>query len=417
MNKMNKKFLEFATNGNIDGLKSLIDKGVNINVQDKKGRTALILSSWYSNTTSNIETVNLLIESGAKLNIRDETGHTALMLSSVDSNKTSNIETVNLLIERGANLDIQDKYGRTALMNSCMDSTTTSSLETVKLLIKRGADIDIQDNDERTALILASWYSDTDSSLETVKLLIESGANLDIQDIKGKTFIDILKKKYDNSVISELVKSSPERAVLNKRFRVNISKTVTYFDPIMQSEETINIGDYIEEDKDNIVIVYNNNNYFMTTREIIQMQLDDATFYPCKEVDMMIPENIIMTQRLYDLKKIGFPYGVFANINSLDENKGFQTFALVPLNRSYPSFVSKSVLDGGSYVSALHCQEGQKSKISYLIPAIPSTKDNEKPITVGGRRRKGKKTRMRKMKQRKTRKQKTRMRKMRKTRK
>lgn len=205
---MNEDIHAFAKKGNVDGLKRLIEEGVDIDVQNKNGYTALMLASW-------------------------------------DSNKSSNIETVQLLIQSGANLDIQNKNGYTALM-------------------------------------IASRFSNTSSNLETVKLLIQSGANLDIQNKNGSTAISILKQKYDNSIVSEVLKSSPEYAVLNKRYRANISKTITYFDAIMQSEETVNIGEYIEEDKDNIVIVYNNNDYFMTTREIIQMQLDDATFSRAK---------------------------------------------------------------------------------------------------------------------------------------
>ena len=47
--------------------------------------------------------------------------------------------------------------------------------------------------------------------------------------------------------------------------------------------------------------------------------------------------------------------------------------------------MSDDVLNrGGSYVSGLHCQEGQTSKISQLYVAVPSTKDNPDTIQMGG---------------------------------
>ena len=66
-------------------------------------------------------------------------------------------------------------------------------------------------------------------------------------------------------------------------------------------------------------------------------------------------------------------------------NQGNQLFALINTDEKYASFVSDNVLNrAGSYVSGMHCQEGQGSKISYMIAAVPSNKDNPDTVQMGG---------------------------------
>lgn len=182
---------------------------------------------------------------------------------------------------------------------------------------------------------------------------------------------------------------------MQQRVRVNITKTVEFEDPIMLSTENINIEQYILEDPDNIVIVYDKNRYFFTNKDTIERQYNDSIVYPCKIADSMSPESVIRTLPLYDLKKIGFYGGYYCDMKQYFNNAGSQLFALINLEKKYPSFVSDNVLNqGGSLVSALYCQSGQDSKISVIIPAVPSTEDNPDTIQLGGMFKKNYKKRL-----------------------
>jgi len=413
-----------------DTVKRLIDKGANLNIQDNSGLTALIMASWWSKNISSEGTVKMLIDARADLNIKDNNGNTALIYASRYSNKSStpntvkilidaradlNIKekgggntalmiatrnsqdastenTVKMLIDAGADLNIKDNIGETALIIASMYSNTTSTENTVKMLIDKGAKLNIKSNDGSTALIVASMYIEESSSEYTVQMLIDKGANLNIKNNNGYTAYDLLNSVDPDSYLLPLLKSeietNPEitnNPLLEQRITVNISKTVSFKDAITLEDDKINIEDYIKKDKDNIVIVYNKNRYFFTTRVNINTQKDDATVYPCLKTDITTAENILEERPLYNIAKIGFVYGYHCDMEKYFNNPDHQLFALINTEEKYPSFISDDVLNrGGSNISGMHCQEGQGSKISYMIAAVPSTKDNPDTVQMGG---------------------------------
>ena len=378
-----------------------------INQVNIKGDTALIIAARNSDkinsrrNTYGDDIVKMLIAAGADLDIQDKDETTALMLAADYSNYTSTENTVKILIEAGANLDIQDVDGKTALMLAAENSNSTSTENTVKILIEAGANLDIQDVDGKTALMNA--VENIDDTLTTVEMLINAGAKLDISDNFGTTAYDYIPDEFISDRLRDELKvllkgddvdvdadDDVLSALLSQRIRINITKDVSFTDPIMMEEENINICDYIEEDKDNIVIIYNKNDYFFTTRQIISTQKDDATLYPCVRTSHALiprPENVISTKPLYDLKKIGFVYSFFCDMKQYFNNPDNQLFAIINTKQEYPSFISDRIFSGRDHdvVSGLHCQDGQESKISYMIVAVPSTKDNPDTIQMGGK--------------------------------
>ena len=127
-----------AKSGDVGEVERLIRSGVDINIRDNGGNTALILASYYDH----IEVVKLLIEAGVDLNIRDDESSTALILASYQNN----IEVVKLLTEGGANLNIRSNAGITALIWA----SYRNHIEVVKLLLENFADECILDNKERS---------------------------------------------------------------------------------------------------------------------------------------------------------------------------------------------------------------------------------------------------------------------------
>jgi ankyrin repeat protein len=144
--------------------------------------------------------VGRLIKWGVDLNIRDNGGKTALIWASYENN----IEVVKLLIEAGANLDIRTNGGRTALMLASYNNYG----EIVKLLIKAGAHLNIRNNWGKTALIEASYYD----HIEVVKLLLENFADECILDDGGWSFYDYLDDR-NKEIIKRLYPNEVENAI------------------------------------------------------------------------------------------------------------------------------------------------------------------------------------------------------------
>jgi ankyrin repeat protein len=372
--------LNYASTENT--VKMLIDAGANLDIQNNTiGVTALMYAVEITNETSTENTIKMLIDAGANLNLQNNLGDTALMISAELTNKSSTENTVKMLIDAGADLNIQDENGETALIR-VTDMTNRSSTEkTLKMLIDAGANLDIQNKYGETALMLASKYSKDTSTENTVKMLIDTGADVTIKTKRGKTALDYAKTDNVRNMLIQAIENQTN--IDYPRIGINITKTVSFEDPIMLVNENINIANYIKESPDNIVIVYNLNDYFFTKRSIIMKQLKEATLFPCKEPDTMRPDNIIMIP-LFNLTKIGFNFtNPMCNINIFLENKKGQLFNIINVNKKYPSFVSLSVIQGGNVVSAAHCQSGQENGLSLMIDAYPSIEDNTTQM-VGG---------------------------------
>lgn len=202
----------------------LLEKGADVNAQDKDGRTALM----FAGQTRQEDLVRVLINRGADVNAQDNSGFTPLMFA-VDS---TGINVVKLLLEHGARVDAKNNFGWTALMRAASCGRLLQSVgpylerigprstsladyqkaqrripEVVKLLKAQGAKVTVtvaamlgdvtevkrclearQDVNERTVdgmtpLIGAAGKGQT----EVVSLLLDRGAEINVRDKRGVT--------------------------------------------------------------------------------------------------------------------------------------------------------------------------------------------------------------------------------------
>jgi ankyrin repeat protein len=136
-----------AEGGNLDVVKFLIEKGLDVRARSKSGWTALFSAS----AGGNLDVVKFLVEEGLDAKARDKIGGTVLMAAALSGN---NPEVVRLLIDKGADVNAQDSLGWTALMVAAYQG----KLEIVKLLIEKGADVNAQENtdlDRLSAFLLS----------------------------------------------------------------------------------------------------------------------------------------------------------------------------------------------------------------------------------------------------------------------
>ncbi len=189
----------------------IINNKEELNKQNERGWTALMLVCQNIRTKSSEETLRVLIDAACDLNLKNINLCTALMISCMYSGTNSTENTVKMLIDAGCNLDLQDNYGCTALMLACK----YSSKNTVKMLIDAGCDLDLQDKYGWTALMDSCRYSGTDNTENTVKMLIDAGCDLDLQDNVGWTALMMACGNSSENIVKMLIDAACNLNIIN----------------------------------------------------------------------------------------------------------------------------------------------------------------------------------------------------------
>jgi hypothetical protein len=134
--------------------------------------------------------------------------------------------------------------------------------------------------------------------------------------------------------------------------------------------------------------------YFLTNRENIQRVLNESVniLYPCIETGTMRSDNIEKDMKLLNLRSLGFHTSLqFCFMNVYEKlPQQLQVFVIENTGLTYPSYVSDDVLNqGGSYVSAMHCQDGYEDQIIAML-TLPENIIDSTPQQGGKKKRKGK---------------------------
>ncbi len=131
---------------------SLLQLGIDPNIQNKSGETPLEVASW----NGDADIVRLLLEYGA-----DPKSGSALTGASIEGHA----DVVRLLLDHGADPNIQDEGGVASLIYASIEGRA----DVVRLLLDHGADPNIQDEEGMAPLDWASRAGHT----EIVRLLSE----------------------------------------------------------------------------------------------------------------------------------------------------------------------------------------------------------------------------------------------------
>lgn len=132
-------------NYNRKTIKLLLSYKPNLNIEDKFGKTVLVLAAEHRNE----KIVKLLLKSAAYSNQKIINKETPLFLAVV----TCNREITKLLLKYNADPNKKEPDGRSVLHHA---ATEKGDGETVKLLLKYGADPNKEDNYGKTALYFAA---------------------------------------------------------------------------------------------------------------------------------------------------------------------------------------------------------------------------------------------------------------------
>ncbi|MEC1179525.1 ankyrin repeat domain-containing protein [Metasolibacillus meyeri] len=181
---MEQQMIKYAEQGNIEETLALVDAGVNINVTDTNGRTA-VMAATYNNE---VEIVKRLIERGADINIRDKQLNNVLLYAGA----SGYLSIVKLAIEAGAATTITNRFGGIAII----PAAERGHVEIVKELLENSdTNVNHINNLHWTALMEAVILGDGGKRhQQIVQLLIEHGADIHIADAQGITPLEHARK-------------------------------------------------------------------------------------------------------------------------------------------------------------------------------------------------------------------------------
>ena len=197
-------------------IKSLLEKGADINARNANGETCLFSAV----KTNNPQIINILVNGGASINDRDNLGSTALHCAV----RWDAIESIKTLISLGVNINAQNSSGKSPLAEAVLAGKTEAS----KFLLKNGADPNSSDKNGVTILM------DTirAKNKEIVKLLLQYGANPNLQEINGRNafheaailgdieIISMIRKAGVNPLSRDKQGNTPFSLVLNKDIKI-----------------------------------------------------------------------------------------------------------------------------------------------------------------------------------------------------
>jgi len=203
-------------------INAFFDAGINPNAQNSEGRTVLIAAA----ARGEIDVVNLLLSRGVDVNVKDNRGYTALshalearypeveeaLLNRPELNPNvggllgrpvllayvwrDNKKATERLLALGADVKLQDKDGDTALHGAA----ETGNVEIMRLLLDKGADPNAKNKEGGTPLMWAAVFGNDDAA----RLLLSRGANASLKDNDGITALEWASRNNRQSMVSLL---------------------------------------------------------------------------------------------------------------------------------------------------------------------------------------------------------------------
>ena len=102
-----KEFFNAINYGEKEVIDFFLKKNIDINVQNKKQKTALMIAA----QDADLELVNFILSRGADVNLQDNKGKSALMYAAT----TDSTEIITALLKHKATINMKDKQNKTAL--------------------------------------------------------------------------------------------------------------------------------------------------------------------------------------------------------------------------------------------------------------------------------------------------------------
>ena len=231
----NKRFIDAAKNGDLEEVRSLLNKGVDINTQD--GPVYRNTALHYAAQNGHYEVVETLIDSGANFNLTNRDKVSVLMYAAQNGHD----KIVELLLEKGADVNLISKRNDTALYLATQnghDKVVELILEKdvdlsnrngdltlyagavrgfdkiVKLLLEKGVMFNLE---KGVMFNLEDWFglnplhdSATKGHLEVVELLLEKGMDVNFNNARGESTLILVIENGHVKVVNSLLEAGAD---------------------------------------------------------------------------------------------------------------------------------------------------------------------------------------------------------------
>jgi uncharacterized protein len=202
------KLAEMIFKKDTEGIKSLVQSGINVDIRNSSGATPLILAS---SLRDNLGVIKCLVDLGADVNARGKVDGTTPLMWAARGSK----EAAEFLLSKGAAVNVVASDGSTALIKAIFGIFRGESFETVDLLIKAGADVNLVGAEGDGHGYTGISYAVRNGKAELVSYLIEKGADVNHQSVDGDTPLMIAAEEGYAEIVKILLNANADRSLKN----------------------------------------------------------------------------------------------------------------------------------------------------------------------------------------------------------
>jgi ankyrin repeat protein len=195
------EFLNAAEKGDLHKVVEMLKQGVDLNLQDGDGLTALHRAAAKDRTAI----VQVLLASGANVDKPDHFNRTPLIWAAGQGNKS----VVQALLEKGAAVDYRDRNDRTALFYAC----DKGDMGVVQALLEKGAEVNAVEKVAGVTPLIAAAGA---GHHEVIELLLARGAKIEAPDQDGDTPLMWAAVRGHAKATAELLEKGAKVTASNK---------------------------------------------------------------------------------------------------------------------------------------------------------------------------------------------------------
>ena len=212
-------------------IKTLLEKGADINAKNANGETCIFNAA----KSNNPDIIQLLVDGGASVKDRDNLGSTPLHIAV----RWGAQQSAEILIKLGININAQNRAEKSPLA----EAVIANKYEVTKYLLDNGADPNSSDAVGATILMDTILVQNAD----IVKLLLNYGANPNLQQINGQNAYHVAANMGNEEIINLIREAGGNPLSRDKEgntpFSIALNKGTTIINAVLGDSYNITDSD------------------------------------------------------------------------------------------------------------------------------------------------------------------------------